>query len=57
MSTPTHRADVPVKERPRLQPSPRHRANRLLDRLGAQVLDLEELLHIARRDQAPEWLR
>ena len=54
--TPRHRANKLTKTQPRVQPAGRH-ADTIVTRLGATVLDLEELLGIGRRDQVPEFIK
>lgn len=53
MTAPKHRANKLVRTEPRVQPAGRH-VDSIVTRLGATVLDLEEMLGIFR---VPEHIR
>lgn len=49
LETARHAADVSPRTEPQIQAAPRHRTNRLLDRLGARAFTLDdayEILHV-----------
>lgn len=52
MHQPKHRLDTEPRTQ-RLQPAPRHRADRYLERVGALGITIDDIYGILRRDDFP----